>query len=86
MNLKGDIEGAESHYRSSLCMQRLIQGEDADYPDIAAALRQLGSIVLEKGDFDGRSRSSVRAFSWSGASIARIRIARVLPPRCVSWM
>ncbi len=49
---EGDFDGAESHYRASLCLNRRIHGQDADHPDIASSLHQLGGILDKKGDFD----------------------------------
>ncbi len=38
---KGEFDGAETQYRSSLCMNRRMHGEDADHPDIAVSLKHL---------------------------------------------
>ncbi len=56
----------ESQYRASLCMERRIHGEDADHPSIAISLHQLGSVLKQKGDFDG-------AVSQYGASLRMMR-------------
>ncbi len=45
---KGDLDGAESQYRASLCMKRRIHGEDADHPDIAVSLHELGRYCNRK--------------------------------------
>ncbi len=50
---KGEFDGAETQYRSSLCMNRRMHGENADHPDIATMLNQLGAVLQKKGDISG---------------------------------
>ncbi len=52
LEAKGDLDGAESQYRASLCMKRRIHGENVDHPDIGASLHELGRVLQQQGDLE----------------------------------
>ncbi len=60
LQYKGDLDGAESQYRATLCMDRRIHGEDADHPHIATSLHQLGCVLQIRETWMGRRRSTER--------------------------
>ncbi|GAB5536936.1 MAG: hypothetical protein Rubg2KO_31850 [Rubricoccaceae bacterium] len=53
----GDLDGAETAYRSAIRIFRRLSGED--HPSLAYPLLDLGSLQLERGDFD-EAQSSIR--------------------------
>jgi tetratricopeptide (TPR) repeat protein len=51
LELKGDLEGANSTFRQALAMRRELLGNV--HPDVAATLRELGPVLDEQGNVRG---------------------------------